>query len=100
MFRPTPGIHIIVDNSNLFIGAQHGQNINGQQDLSIRINVENVVNVIEKNKNPQIIKTRLVGGSTPPRTSRIWSEWEKCNYTCLLGDRSMFNKVFYIAFLF
>ncbi|CAF4027515.1 unnamed protein product [Rotaria sordida] len=85
-------IHIVVDNSNLFIGAQLGQGINGQQDAAIRINVGNLVQIIEENKNLQDIKTRIVGGSTPPRTSRVWDEWEKCNYKCLLGDRSMFNK--------
>ncbi|CAF3950174.1 unnamed protein product [Rotaria magnacalcarata] len=73
VLRSACEIHIVVDNSNLFIGSQNGQGINRQQDTSD-------------------IKTRLVGGSTPPRTSRIWNEWEKCNYTCLLGDRSILNK--------
>ncbi|CAF3943457.1 unnamed protein product [Rotaria sordida] len=86
-------IHIVVDNSNLFIGTQHGQNANGQQDAAIRINVENFVKIIEDNRDLQNTKTRIVGGSTPPRTARVWSEFEKCNYTRLLGDRSMCNKV-------
>ncbi|CAF4623866.1 unnamed protein product, partial [Rotaria socialis] len=90
--RSAGEIHIVVDNSNLFIGSQNGQGINQQQDTSVRINVGNLVAIIEQDKNSKDIKTRLVGGSTPPRTSRVWNEWEKCNYTCLLGDRSILNR--------
>ncbi|CAF1470161.1 unnamed protein product, partial [Adineta steineri] len=90
--RVPSDIHIVVDNSNLFIGAQLGQGIDGQQDAAIRINVANLANIIEKDKKKLNIKTRIVGGSIPPRKARAWTEWEKCNYACLLGDRSMNNK--------
>ncbi|CAF1185187.1 unnamed protein product [Adineta steineri] len=90
--RVPSDIHIVVDNSNLFIGAQLGQGIDGQQDAAIRINVANLANIIEKDKKKLNIKTRIVGGSIPPRKARAWTEWEKCNYKCLLGDRSMNNK--------
>jgi len=86
-------IHIFVDNSNLFIGAQLGQGINGQQDAATRINVANLVKIIEKDKRIRSIKTRIVGGSTPPRNARVWTEWKKCDYICLLGERSFTNKV-------
>ncbi len=86
-------IHIFVDNSNLFIGSQLGQGKNGQQNASTRINIANLVKIIEKDKRIRSIKTRIVGGSTPPRNARVWTEWEKCNYTCLLGERSFSNKV-------
>jgi hypothetical protein len=82
-----------VDNSNLFIGAQLGQGKNGQQDSSVRINVTDLVKIIEKDKKIRNIKTRIVGGSFPPENARVWAEWEKSDYTCLLGDRSFRNKV-------
>jgi hypothetical protein len=92
--RSLTKIHIVVDNSNLYIGAQAGQGQNGKQDFSIRINVANLVKIIEKNKKATDIKTRIVGGSIPPRGAKVWTEWEKCNYNCLLGERSANNKVY------
>ncbi len=53
----------------------------------------NLVKIIEKNKNTENIKTRIVGGSIPPRGAKVWTEWEKCNYICLLGERTANNKV-------
>jgi hypothetical protein len=98
--RSLSNIHIVVDNSNLFIGAQLGQGKNREQDTSIRINVANLVKIIEKDKRIRNIKTRLVGGSIPPRNARVWTEWEKCNYRCLLGERSISNKVRQLHFSF
>jgi hypothetical protein len=91
--RSLSNIHIVVDNSNLFIGSQLGQGKHGKQDASTRINVANLVKIIEKDKRKRNIRTRIVGGSIPPRNSRVWTEWEKCSYTCLLGERSFTNKV-------
>ena len=93
--RSTSDCHIVVDNSNLFIGAQSGQGANGQQDYNIRINVPKLVNVIETDKKIRSIKTRIVGGSIPPRNARVWTEWERCHYQCLLGERGFSNKVRY-----
>jgi len=70
-----------------------GQGENGRQNAAIRINVAKLVKVIEENKQMRNIKTRIVGGSIPPRKARVWTEWEKCNYTCLLGGRTNENKV-------
>ncbi|CAF4565258.1 unnamed protein product, partial [Didymodactylos carnosus] len=64
-------VHIIVDNSNVFIAAQHlfsiSKSKNGlpsqsQQDAGIRINIGNLVTVIEQGRRPSDIRTRLVGG--------------------------------------
>ncbi|CAF1565821.1 unnamed protein product, partial [Didymodactylos carnosus] len=94
-------VHIIVDNSNVFIAAQHlfsistsknGLPSQSQQDAGIRINIGNLVTVIEQGRRPSDIRTRLVGGSTPPKTARVWTEWETCGYRCLLGDRSHHDK--------
>ncbi|CAF1388249.1 unnamed protein product [Adineta steineri] len=85
-------IHIVVDNSNLFISAQLGQGKNGEQDPSIRVKVADVVAVIEENTKVDNIKTRIVGGSIPIPNERVWAEWKKCQYECLLGERSISNK--------
>ncbi len=60
----------------------------------------NLVKIIEKNKNTENIKTRIVGGSIPPRGAKVWTEWEKCNYNCLLGERSANNKVLTKTFIY
>lgn len=59
----------------------------------MRVNVEQLAQVIEKGKHPKAIKTRIVGGSTPPTGARVWKEWEECKYRCYLGERSSSNKV-------
>lgn len=82
-----------MDNSNLFIGAQVGQGKNGRQDAAIRIHVKNLVGVIYQGKLISNIKTRIVGGSIPPRNARVWKEWESCRYDCLLGERTANKKV-------
>lgn len=78
--------HIIVDNSNVFIGAQNN-------NAAVRVNVKKLAAVIEDRKLSSAIKTRIVGGSTPPKGARVWKEWEACRYTCYLGERSFSNKV-------
>ncbi|CAF4157267.1 unnamed protein product, partial [Adineta steineri] len=85
-------IHIVVDNSNLFIGAQVGQGEDGKHDPSVRVKVADVVAVIEENTKVDNIKTRIVGGSISPPNERVWAEWKKCQYECLLGERSIRNK--------
>ncbi|CAF1590447.1 unnamed protein product, partial [Adineta steineri] len=89
-------IHIVVDNSNLFIGAQVGQGEDGKLNAAIRISIANLVNVIEENIEVDNIKTRIVGGSVPSRNARVWAEWERCGYECLLGERSISNKEVFV----
>ena len=79
-------IHIVVDNSNVFIGAQN-------KNPAVRVNVKKLARVIEKEKSLTAIKTRIVAGSTPLVGARVWKEWENCGYTCFLGERSLSNKV-------
>ncbi|CAF1397817.1 unnamed protein product [Adineta steineri] len=89
-------IHIVIDNSNLFIGAQVGQGEDGKLNASIRISIGNLVNIIEENIEVHNIKTRIVGGSVPSRNARVWAEWKKCQYECLLGERSISNKEVFV----
>ena len=91
--RSSSDIHVVVDNSNLFIGAQMGQGENRRQDVSVRIHVKNLVDVVYQDKILSNIKTRIVGGSIPPRNARVWKEWESCGYICLLGERTANKKV-------
>jgi hypothetical protein len=80
----------------VFIGSQNLYNKETDRyegNPAIRLNVKKLAEVIEKNKLASDIKTRLVGGSTPPRRARVWNEWESCGYRCVLGDRSAQNKV-------
>lgn len=84
-----------MDNSNVFIGAQLGQGVDGTQDLGIRIIVRELVKVLEQTRNGREIKTRIVSGSTPPATGRVWTEWRNCHYTVHLGNRDAQNRVRY-----
>ncbi|CAF1550094.1 unnamed protein product, partial [Rotaria sp. Silwood1] len=87
--------HIVIDNSNVFIGSQKIHNKETgliQINPAIRVNVKNLARVLEANKLQIYIKTRMVGGSKPPKNARVWDEWESCGYTCILGDRSAQDK--------
>ncbi|UJR29417.1 hypothetical protein I4U23_010629 [Adineta vaga] len=88
-------VHIVVDNSNIFIGSQYELNKKtGKMETNpaVRLNVEKLVNLVEDREISRDIRTRLVGGSEPPRNARVWKEWENCNYKVVLGDRSAANK--------
>ncbi|CAF0987118.1 unnamed protein product [Adineta ricciae] len=70
-------VHIVVDNSNIFI---------------VRLNVDKLADLIESKKISRHIQTRIVGGSEPPKNARVWKEWENRGYTVLLGERTFSNK--------
>ncbi|CAF1313902.1 unnamed protein product [Didymodactylos carnosus] len=63
-----------------------------KKDNSIRVNVGKLIKVIENGRLDSDIKTKIVGGSTPPPTSRVWEEWKNYGYKCILGARSWENK--------
>ncbi|CAF1564281.1 unnamed protein product, partial [Adineta steineri] len=88
--------HIVIDNSNVFLGAQTIRNEKTgvpQMNPAIRVNVKNLAKVLEGDKVSINIRTRIVGGSKPPEKARCWTEWKSYDYKCILGDRSMKNKV-------
>jgi len=74
-------IFVFVDNSNIFIGAQ--QTAEGP-DHTIRMNVENLVEVVEQGR---ATGARIVVGSTPPATNAIWQRWKGLGYQVRLGLR-------------
>jgi hypothetical protein len=92
--------HIFIDNSNVFIGARNIYNKDTesmQANPAIRVNVNNLAKILEEGKLQTDIKTRIVGGSTPPpKDARVWQEWADCGYRCILGDRSTSGLVSYI----
>ncbi|CAF4931963.1 unnamed protein product [Rotaria socialis] len=87
--------HIIVDNSNIFIGSQTIRDPKtglNQKNSAIRVNVKNLVRVLEDGKLKICIKSRIVGGSVdesiPRDNAQVWTDWESCGYKCILGVRS------------
>ncbi|CAF1302721.1 unnamed protein product [Rotaria sordida] len=94
-YEPTE-FHIIIDNSNVFIGSQNIHNEETgltQINPAIRVNVKKLAKVLEANKLRIDIKTRFVGGSIPPKNARAWEEWKVCGYKCTLGERSASGSV-------
>ena len=64
--KKTPkGVHVFIDNSNIFIGAQ---NFDGY-DNQIRLNYTGLAKLLEKDRN---VVTRLLAGSTPPSSEKAW----------------------------
>lgn len=60
-------IFCFVDNSNIFIGAQ--VRADGSKDIKTRVKIEELVGVVE---NGRKIETRIVCGSKPPATSKVF----------------------------
>ena len=83
----------------MFIGSQNTyNNVTEKVEINkaIRVNVNKLAKILEANKLQIDIKTRLVGGSTPPRNARVWTEWNLCGYKCVLGDRSAGGRVSHV----
>lgn len=85
-----------MDNSNIFIGAQNEWNKTSNKmdkNPAVRLNVDKLADVIERKRTSADLRTRIVGGSEPPRNARVWQEWTNRGYRVLLGERSASNKV-------
>lgn len=65
-------IHVIVDNSNVYLGAQ---NKGGTQNRNVRLNIGRLVEVIEGQRQ---CKTREVVGTIGP--AKVVQEWTACGY--------------------
>ncbi len=75
----------------MFIGSQNILNeVTGLSKINpaVRVNVKNLAKVLEAGKLQTEIKTRIVGGSTPSKSVRVWDEWKSCDYKCIVGNRS------------
>ncbi len=63
--------HVFVDNSNIFIGAQHR---GGTLDPSTRISPTAIARLLQANG------TAVAVGSKPPASSGIWQRWEQAGF--------------------
>jgi hypothetical protein len=74
--------HVYVDNSNVFLGAQHAS---GRMDPLVRVNVSALVALVE-GRAGCVVKTRLVGGSSPAASSPMWNRYRDAGYSVALAD--------------
>jgi hypothetical protein len=74
----TPGMVVLVDNSNLWIEGQKvsaaRQRLQQRQDPSFRINIGSVCKVVKDKRGPTALVK--VYGSTPPPTDAVWKAME------------------------
>jgi len=78
---------VVVDNSNIFYGAQNLPG--GGKDFSVRLNVGLLAQVIEGGRT---FRKKIVGGSIPPPSDKVWDEWKKRGYEVHLGAKSSDGK--------
>lgn len=81
-------VHVVVDNSNVFLGAQH---VGSRRDPRVRVRVEALAAFLERGRP---VQTRVVCGSRPPSTAVVWSRWERSRYVVRLGLRDRGKEVF------
>lgn len=78
--------YVLVDNSNVFIGAQNRNREGLGQDYLVRVNADALSDLL--NGGPQRLPgTRIVAGSKPPSTNDIWQRWESAGYTVKVSCR-------------
>ena len=75
-------IHIFVDNSNIFLGAQYMAN---SRDPFIRIRQDAIAGLVTRGRHAI---ERHVFGSKPPRNNEIWNKWKKQNFHVHCQDRA------------
>ncbi|CAF4181189.1 unnamed protein product [Adineta steineri] len=96
MARYTPTeYHIVIDNSNVFLGAQLIRNEKTgvtEMNPATRVNVGYLTKKIEGGKLNIDIRTRIVGGTKPPENVRVWREWDSNGYKCMVIDRAATGK--------
>lgn len=65
------GVVIVVDNSNIYIGAQECASANNAADKKrhVRVKLQNLVKILEKNRPKE---RTFVCGSSPPATEHVW----------------------------
>jgi hypothetical protein len=71
---PTDRVHIIWDNSNIFISGRHYCDQIEQQGRDFRIHFENL---IDMSANGRQIEQVFCIGSVPPPTESVWGHIEK-----------------------
>jgi len=94
-YRPFPNrISVIVDNSNVFIGAQQYNSANEpgfQQDFSVRLDIPALTRLIEKGR---ATFARVVAGSFVFEASGYWKVWADMGYRVNAFNRNVGSKEF------
>ena len=109
MQQPRNSYHIVIDNSNIFIGAQTITKDDGttKYDPTIRVIVEKLFVAIKKGKFDVLIKSKIVGGGykkgiDPTRFVKAWTSLQFRTMFVEITDRvflfssfSIFNLIFF-----
>jgi len=86
------GLHLFIDNSNLFIEAQRVARNSFYYDddlvLRLRINYGDLLEIVRNNR--KLMETVLVG-SRPPTIDSLWNKLKTMNITPRIFDRSMYT---------
>ncbi|XP_028392902.1 uncharacterized protein LOC114517404 [Dendronephthya gigantea] len=77
---------IVVDNSNVFIGAQecavrHNPN---ERKRNIRVKIQQLVKVFQRER---MVSRAFVQGSSPPMTEQVWQVYRRLGYCVDVEDR-------------
>ncbi|XP_031559540.1 uncharacterized protein LOC116295765 [Actinia tenebrosa] len=82
----TKGAVIVVDNSNIYIGAQECASAYnaGERKRHVRVKLQNLVKILEKNRSKE---RTFVCGSSPPATEHVWDIYRHLGYVVDLEDR-------------
>jgi hypothetical protein len=80
--------HILIDNSNLFIGAQAYGRTKETMDRTVRIHAGVVAQILIKDPAKVLHNSKLlVAGSKPPANNSIWTHWEEANFKVKVCSR-------------
>ncbi|MDI9318855.1 MAG: NYN domain-containing protein [Phycisphaerales bacterium] len=86
------GLHLFIDNSNLYIEAQRTARESFHYDdelvIRLRINYEGILEQIQNGR--KLMETVLVG-SRPPQNDGLWAKLEAIGIEPRIFDRSMYS---------
>lgn len=79
-------IVVVVDNSNIFIGAQECASLLNPKERrrNIRVKIQQLVKVFERGRT---LCFAFVQGSSPPTTEQVWEVYRRLGYCVDLEDR-------------
>ena len=76
--KPSTDLVIVVDNSNIFIGAQERASLlhPNERKRNIRVKIQQLVKVFQRGR---VVSRAFVQGSSPPMTEQVWEvyRWVK-----------------------
>ena len=86
------GLHLFINNSNLFIEAQRvaRNKFYYDDELVIRLRI-NYGSLLEKVSNQRKLMETVLVGSRPPQNDSLWKKLEELNIKPKIFDRSRFS---------